>query len=188
MSSKGTARGTWSWPGGLRRCRTPETADVIARVTAVAAELRSGASPATAWERGLGVRTEDGLPRQQDLVRVMDERAVAVLAAARLAEEVGAAPAAVLERIAAALVEEAEADARRRAAFAGPRATARLLAWLPLGGVVLGLALGARPDEVLLDGRGGTALTAVAVLLVAAGRRWTGRHLAAAAAVGGPDG
>lgn len=169
----------------------PEAAaDLIARVTAVAAELRSGAPPPVAWERGLGVRTVDGLPVLAELVGVTrDPRAAgAVLAAARLAEEVGAAPAAMLDRMAAALAEEAESDARRRAAFSGPRATARLLAWLPLVGVVLGLALGARPDQVLLDGRGGTVLLGLAVLLMVVGRRWTARHLAAAAAAGERDG
>lgn len=135
------------------------------------------------------MRTVDGLPTLEELVRVTGDprAAAAVLAAARLAEEVGAAPAAVLDRIAAALAEEGEADARRRAAFAGPRATARLLAWLPLVGVLLGLALGARPDEVLLDGGGGTALAGLAVLLMVVGRRWTARHLAVAAAVGERD-
>ena len=178
------------WRRLVPRRRGPQApTDPIARVTAVAAELRSGAPPPAAWERGIGVRTVDGLPTLEELVRVMGDprAAAAVLAAARLAEEVGAAPAAVLDRIAAALAEEAEADARRRAAFAGPRATARLLAWLPLVGVLLGLALGARPDEVLLDGGGGTVLGGLAALLMLVGRRWTARHLVAAAAVGERD-
>ena len=63
-------------------------------------------------------------------------------------------------------------------------ATARVLAWLPALGLVLGLALGADPFAVLLDGSGGSALLAVGVLLTWAGRRWTGRHLRAATAAG----
>lgn len=187
----GVTGGSAWWRRLLPQRPGPEgAADLIARVTAVAAELRSGAPPPVAWERGLGVRTVDGLPLLEELVGVTrDPRAAgAVLAAARLAEEVGAAPAAVLDRMATALAEEAEADARRRAAFSGPRSTARLLAWLPLVGVVLGLALGARPDQVLLDGRGGTVLLGLAALLMAVGRWWTARHLAAAAAAGEQDG
>src|SRR5690606_1185822 len=116
-------------------------------VVDVAAALRSGAPVASAWARW-GVRVDDGVPRPGDLGARLGADPVqvgAVVAAARCAVEVGAAQAGVLEQVAAALLADAEAEAGRRAALAGPATTARLLLWLPLVGLGLGVALGARP-------------------------------------------
>ena len=56
----------------------------------------------------------------------------------------------VLERFAAAVRADVAAAADREAALAGPRATAMVLSWLPLGGVGLGLLLGADPVGTLV--------------------------------------
>src|SRR5690606_12955467 len=133
--------------------------------------------------RGLGVRVVDGVPLWPDLeARWPDDVAAAraVHAVARLSTELGAAPALLLDDVGAALAQDAEARAERRAAFAGPRTTARVLAWLPVLGLLLGAALGADPWTVLLDGGAGTALLGAGVVLTWAGRRWTGRYLRAA--------
>lgn len=167
--------------------RAPTSAEFIAAVTAVAGSLRSGASPTVAWERGLGVRTRAGVPVLADLVARCPADPVsarAVRAAASLAVEIGAAPAEVLDRVAGSLAREAEAAAQRRAALAGPRATARVLAWLPASGLVLGLALGADPAAVLLDGGTGSVLLLAGVSLTVVGRRWTAHHVRAAEAAG----
>lgn len=159
----------------------------LAAVTEVAATLRSGASPEAAWRRGLGVRVVDGAPLWADLVvRWPDDvaSARAVRAVARLSTDLGAAPALLLDEVGAALAREARARAERQAALAGPRATARVLAWLPLLGLVLGAALGADPWTVLLDGGAGTGLLLAGAVLTWAGRRWTGRYLRAAEAAG----
>lgn len=159
-------------------------AEVIGRFAAVAANLRAGAAPADAWRRA-GVRVDDGVPVWSDLLaRAGGDRHVAgaVLAASRLAVRTGAAPAAVLDRVVLSLAEEAEAAAQRRAALAGPRATARVLAWLPAIGLLLGAALGADPLGVLLGGAGGLALVGAAAVLVGVGRAWSGRLLRVAAA------
>lgn len=160
---------------------------VPAGLAGVAAALRAGATPAEAWWHGWRVRCEGGAPRWDDLVdrcRGDQATAAAVQAAARLAVGSGAAPAAVLDRLGAALADEQEVAAQRGAAMAGPRATARLLAWLPGFGVVLGMAVGADPLAVLADGRAGTGLLAVAVGLTVAGRRWSARLLATAERAG----
>ena len=161
--------------------------ELVAAVSAVAGALRSGADPATAWERGLGVSTVGGVPSPADLVHRFPgdlASAAAVLAAARLAVEVGAAPAQVLDRVAATLTREAEAAGQRRAALAGPLATARVLAWLPALGLVLGATLGADPVAVLLGGGPGTALLVLGSVLTGIGRRWTARHVRVATAAG----
>ena len=157
-------------------------------LAAVAAALRAGAPPAVAWQRGWGVRSDEGVPRWDDLVARCDgdpSVAAAVRAAARLAGASGAPPAVVLDRLAGVLADEAEIAGQRRAAMAGPRATARLLAWLPVFGVVLGAAVGADPVGVLLDGRGGTTLLLAAGLLTWTGRHWSRRLLDGAARAGG---
>ncbi|HWS57896.1 MAG TPA: type II secretion protein F [Actinotalea sp.] len=152
----------------------------------VAALLRSGAAPELAWSRGLGVGVRDGLPDPAALLGGAPEphQAVAVLAAARLAQEVGAAPAVVLDGIVVSLVRDAQARSERSAALAGPRATASLLAWLPVVGLVLGVAVGADPLAVLLDGAGGSALLLAGVGASMVGRRWTALLLRRAARAG----
>jgi tight adherence protein B len=96
-------------------------------------------------------------------------------AAFRLAEETGAPLADLLERI--------EADARAvdrawtagTAEAAGARATAVLLAALPLGGVALGYALGVDPLQVLLHTPIGAACACAGLLLQVVGLLWADR-------------
>jgi len=178
----GAAVGEVGGLGGLR------DVGAVGGVPAVAAALRAGATPAVAWQRGWGVRSRDGIPEWADVVAGCagdSAAASAVLAAARLAAATGAPLAMVLDRVGVALAEEADIEGQRRAAFAGPRATARLLAWLPAFGVLLGMALGADPLGVLLDGRAGSGLLAAAGALSWCGWRWSRRVLRSAAAAGG---
>jgi len=146
-------------------------------VANVAASLRSGASPDVAWRRGLDVAVRSGLPVREDLSeRAGDPRvAAAVVAAAQVARDLGAAPGTVLDGVVVALVQDAEAQAARASALAGPVATARLLEWLPVVGLVLGIALGVDPVAVLLDGGGGTALLLTGAAASFVGHRWTAR-------------
>jgi tight adherence protein B len=162
-------------------------ASSVAGVARVAALMRSGARPADAWRHGLGVACDGTVPSYQELVARCGgdaSAAVAVVAAAELSTRVGAAPAAMLDGVAAALARDADAAAQRTAALAGPRATARLLGWLPVVGIVLGAALGADPLTVLLDGRGGTLLLVLGAGLTLAGRLWTRRYVGIAADAG----
>ncbi|MGN9811123.1 hypothetical protein ACTMSW_17405 [Micromonospora sp. BQ11] len=96
-------------------------------------------------------------------------------AAVQLADRTGAPLAELVERI--------EADARSTdrgweaaaAQAAGARATAWLLAALPLGGVGLGYGIGVDPVAVLLHTPLGGASAIVAVVLQTAGLFWTER-------------
>ncbi|KQR17119.1 hypothetical protein [Cellulomonas sp. Leaf334] len=112
------------------------------------------------------------------------QRARAVLAAARLSDELGAPLAGVLERIASAVAADEEADGERRAALSGPRSTAQVLAWLPLLGVALGALLGADPVGVVLSGGLGTLSAVLGVALLVSGRWWTSALLSRAGRAG----
>lgn len=162
----------------------------LSSVAHVAGAVRTGAGPAEAWRQGMGVRTDGGVPRWEDLVARAGpdgadmSAALAVHAAARLSAVVGAAPAAMLDRVVQGLERDADEAAQRRSAIAGPQAAARLLAWLPALGLLLGVVLGADPARVLLDGSGGTALLMVGGALTAVGRGWGQRYVRAAAVAG----
>lgn len=171
----------------LRRRRTGAgTGDAVVVVTQVAALLRSGLPPGRAWD-AVGVRCDpQGVPETGDAARVLGAPRVvpAVVAGVRLALEVGAPLAAVLDDVVEATLAEDAARVARETALAGPRATARVLAWLPGAGLLLGFALGADPVGVLLGGGIGTLALLGAGVLVLVGRRWTGALVRAARAAG----
>ncbi len=173
----------------LRARRKPGTDALIAAVARVASAARAGTTPSAAWG-DLGVRCVDDVPVARDLAALGGAPAtvVAVRAAAGVTARSGAPPAAVLESLAAALEREAELDVRRRAALAGPSASARLLGWLPVVGLLLGAAVGADPFAVLLDGGAGSALLAAGFGVAWVGRAWTAGLVRTASAAGGDDG
>ncbi|MFW6692929.1 type II secretion system F family protein [Streptomyces sp. MAR4 CNX-425] len=80
-----------------------------------------------------------------------------------------------LDRVAAALRAERDERDELRAQLAGPRATALLLALLPVFGLLMGTALGASPLRVLLHTPAGLLCLAAGCLLEWAGLAWTGR-------------
>jgi Flp pilus assembly protein TadB len=96
-------------------------------------------------------------------------------AAVRLADRTGAPLAELVERI------EADARATDRglagaaAQAAGARATALLLAALPVGGIGLGYGIGVDPVAILLDTTIGGVCAILAVALQAAGLLWAER-------------
>jgi tight adherence protein B len=156
--------------------------DVRVVVLQVVALLRAGSPPGMAWSRATGVGVDlTGVPDVAGLTRVLGVRhAEAVVAATRLALDVGAPLGRVLEQVAGTLVAEAEARAERDAALAGPRTTGRLLMWLPIAGGFLGWALGADPVATATDGGVGTAAVGIGLVLLVAGRVWSDRLVAAA--------
>jgi tight adherence protein B len=97
-----------------------------------------------------------------------------------VAEATGCPLADVLTRFAAQLEAEDDAAAARQTALAGPRATVRLLTWLPFLGLGLGLLLGVDPVEVLLGNPWGVAALLTGLALTAAGRFWSARLVRAA--------
>ncbi|MFV0457670.1 MAG: type II secretion system F family protein [Actinomycetales bacterium] len=87
----------------------------------------------------------------------------------------GAPAADTLEHLAEAMADDADADAAVRAVAAGPRATARLLALLPVFGMAFGIALGMNPLEVLVGTGLGRVCLVVGVLLAGISWRWSAR-------------
>ncbi|WP_426979244.1 hypothetical protein ACQCSU_08180 [Pseudarthrobacter sp. O4] len=98
-----------------------------------------------------------------------------------VAEVSGCPLADILTRFAAQLEAEEDAEAARQTALAGPRATVRLLSWLPVLGLGLGMLLGVDPIDILLGAPLGLAALAAGVALTAAGRIWSARLVRSAA-------
>ncbi len=104
-------------------------------------------------------------------------------------EASGAPVAAVLERLATTLEADHDAAALRETALAGPRATVKLLTWLPFLGLSLGMMMGVDPMAALLGSPLGWAVVAAGTGFAVAGRAWSARMIASAARpIEGSDG
>ncbi len=101
------------------------------------------------------------------------QQAAAVQGACRVAAELGTPLADVLDEVACSIRAHQEAQDDRQAALSGPRASAQVLAWLPVATVGLAMLLGARPWNALFDGGLGSACMMLGLALLWAGRRWT---------------
>jgi tight adherence protein B len=166
------------------------TADVLRLVEDLATQLRAGAAPHTAWRAAVEL-----LPHAADVHRPREavERLASVAgapvalqalnAAWSLSEDVGAPLADVLQTVAAAIRQDADVEADIDAALAAPRATARLLAVLPLAGLGLGELIGARPLDMLLHTAIGRACAVLGLALMLAGQWWTRRLVTRTAAL-----
>ncbi|WP_350270706.1 type II secretion system F family protein [Brevibacterium sp. CBA3109] len=96
-----------------------------------------------------------------------------------VSERSGAPAADMILRYAKAQRSTLDADRERRIAMAGPRATVRVLSWLPLIGVGLGLLIGVHPVELLL-GLPGRLSIGGGLALYFVGRWWMRRMMARA--------
>ena len=95
-----------------------------------------------------------------------------------VAESSGAGLVAALEQVVASARADEEIRAEISAQLAAPRATARMLAVLPVFGLVLGSSMGASPVAWLVASPIGWAVLAVGLVEIAAGLWWTGRMVA----------
>ena len=171
-----------------RRRRTAQRASTREAMAEVVADMRAGQPPARALERALGDR--DMAPRTLAAVRLGGDIAEALrqdaltstqpmLAGAgacwSVAATQGAGLADALDRL---VLQDRRAEEVRRqleAHLAAPRATARMLALLPVLGLGLGLAVGGDPLGWLLGTPLGWACLTVGLLLVGVGLAWAGR-------------
>lgn len=99
----------------------------------------------------------------------------ALAAAWRVAEESGAAFAALTERLAASLRADEAVHRQTAASLTGARSTARILALLPVFGIALGYSLGARPLSFLIETPIGWLCLAGGLGLTTLGLHWTTR-------------
>ena len=91
----------------------------------------------------------------------------------RMSECAGAPLATSLERAAEHAEERIDALLGRQSALAAPRATGRILSWLPLLGLGLGVLMGSDPVGVLTGSVLGALTGLLGLGLAFAGRRWT---------------
>jgi tight adherence protein B len=145
--------------------RPAEVLSAAAEVVASPADSAAFAAAAAAAAAGRDVSPELAVaPRLAALGRAWE-----------LATYAGAPLSRVLAQVAADFDAQ---DARARdlaVALSGPRATAVLLAGLPVLGVVLGTALGARPLAFLIETHAGHAVLLLGVALDAVGVIWVER-------------
>jgi tight adherence protein B len=162
-----------------RRLRTGRTATAHAAalddLCGLAADLRAGLPPAAHW---LGASRDPAPPALggHPAAGRVEQLAAAVW---HLAERTGAPAADLVERIEADARATYRARAAAAAQAAGARATAVLLAALPIGGIALGYGIGADPLAVLLHTPIGAACAVTALALQVAGLAWTDRLLGA---------
>ncbi|MDH5134608.1 MULTISPECIES: type II secretion system F family protein [unclassified Microbacterium] len=156
--------------------------DVADSVQTLAVLLQAGAVPLVAWRHlastgdpvavAVLARTEKGV----SLVSAIEEQGgmwTELAAAWEIATTVGAPLADVLRSIAEALRDAASAADDVRVALAEPAGTARLLLWMPLAGLLLGVALGFDAWGVIVGNPLGAACVVTGLLLVVLARLWT---------------
>lgn len=165
--------------------RSPVLAPGSVRIIAAARAAAVRGSPVGAAIRSAGAaasgRTAGQIQGAGAGAGVSERRIWFQLAACfDVAEATGCPLADVLTRFAAQLEAEDDAEAARQTALAGPRATVRLLTWLPFLGLGLGLLLGVDPVEVLLGNPWGVAALVAGLALTVAGRFWSARLVRAA--------
>jgi tight adherence protein B len=174
-----------------RRAGVQEEARLAAlgeALTALGAELRGGRSLDEATRAAVGVCADEG--SGQALARAVrspddggaevptDELGQAlgrVAAAARLSARTGCSLAAVVGAVEDDLRARARQRLELRSATAGSRASAALLAGLPVLGLVMGSGVGADPWQVLTTTATGQVLLVAGVGLEVAGLAWSAR-------------
>lgn len=151
-----------------------DDAGLLAVVEAVVTQVRAGADPAVAWsvagEVVAGTDLAPGGPAASADASSVTGRAVS--AAWRLADRTGAPLADTLDNLCVGLRQQAEVAAVVDGELAAPRATARLLAVLPLAGIAIGELIGASPLRVLVSSPLGRCCAAAGVLLLVIGQLW----------------
>lgn len=155
----------------LVRCRvavqhTATLVTAIDTVAELAADIRAGAAPTLHASRATDrwMASVTGTPAER-----------AVLAAWRVSEQTGCPLAEVLDRVEADLRQTHRLRLDLTAHQAGARATALLLAVLPLGGVGLGYGIGIDPGALLLHTPLGAVCAVCASCLQIGGLIWTAR-------------
>jgi tight adherence protein B len=183
----------------LRRAREAERAGAAEALAVLAAELSAGRPAAYALEAAASVALgpfSSALASAAGSGQVGADPGSCLLhgAAASAVPEVlrslaacwqvcsatGSSLAAAVGRLAEGLRAEHAQRLAVENELAGPRATAGLLAGLPVAGIALAAGLGAQPVHVLLDTPLGVGCLAIGIGLELLGVWWTGRLVAAA--------
>ncbi len=177
-----------------RRARAAEAAALRGALDVLVGELRVGAHPVVAFD--MAARDVDGvvataLRTIAARARLGTDVAAGILSVARrsslpeqwdrlavywqLAQTHGLAIATLMQTAQRDLVERQRFAARVDAGMAGARATAAVLAGLPVVGIGLGQLIGADPLSFLLSGGFGEWLLVTGVVLACSGLLWCDR-------------
>ena len=180
----------WGVMPAFHRAPSSRAREVATLASALASELRAGREPEQAWQHVVvdaGVELPGTAVAQADILTVLHRwsagpgwsglRAMAVCW--ELADISGAGLADALDRVAESMRHEQEIAAEVQSQLASTRATAVVLATLPLLAVVLGSLLGADLLGVLLGSWLGAGCLVAGLVLVAAGSWWVARQVAA---------
>ena len=183
MTARASASLRTARSGRWRRGRPVGVDGAAAEVVLqLAVLLQAGIAPGRAWQHLADGGDETARAVVADVTRGV---ALPVAVAARgddwrevgaawhVASTVGAPLALSLRSIAAALRDAGEAADEVRVALAEPAGTARLMSWLPLVAVGLGIALGFDTLRVLVTNPIGIACLIGGVALIFAAHRWT---------------
>lgn len=95
----------------------------------------------------------------------------------KLAIDCGASPVLAMGRLAQLVQNKLEVDSRVRLAMAGPKATARMVYWLPMAALLLGQLAGLGSIEVFFHQPISWVSLAIGSGLLIIGNLWTGRML-----------
>ena len=155
------ARGSLSEEYGQKRC-----AEDIRRFTQALATVTSWGAPAHLACAQLLENSTRMRPHSR-------ERLHDLQLSLRMSESAGAPLATSMERAAEHAEERIDALLGRQSALAAPRATGRILSWLPLLGLGLGVLMGSDPVGVLTGSVLGALTGLLGLGLAFAGRRWT---------------
>jgi tight adherence protein B len=134
----------------------------------------AGACRAVAARARLGADVAAGL-RGVGETSVLQPHWERVAVCWQLAADHGLAMSALMQAAQRDIAERQRFSGQVRSAMAGARATAAILASLPLFSVVMGQLIGARPMAFLLGGRLGGCLLVVGLTLVCGGLLWSDR-------------
>lgn len=175
---------------GLKRARGAEQTDPAVTLLALAVLLASGATPASSWRH----LAESGDAAAARIVARFDAGAALVdaiaaerqegdsgeawgdvAAAWEVAETVGAPLAETLRAVADSLRDASELRDDVRVALAEPMASARLMTWLPLLGLVVAAGLGLDPLGVLFGTTLGIVCLVAGLAMIVTARVWTRR-------------
>lgn len=177
-------------------------ADPSGTLLSLAVLLSAGSGPTSSWRH----LAESGDENARQVVRLIDRGdaitdAIAaqssrtgdeswgdVAAAWSVAETVGAPLADTLRVVAESVQGDVELRADIRVALAEPVASARLMMWLPLLGLVVGAGLGLDTIGVLFRTPAGIACLVAGVVLIVLARSWTARLVRAAQPTPGTPG
>jgi tight adherence protein B len=175
------------------------SSQVLEVCEALSAELRSGLPAPVALSRACATWPDlspvvsaaelggDVVQALRDLARVPGADGLRALAAAWVvAGQSGASLAVVVDRVAEGLRHDDAARREVAASLGPPRATARMLAVLPVFGVGLGLAIGADPLHFLLATTAGSACLVGGAGLAIGGLLWVERLASAVEGSGRP--